>query len=222
MASETAAMTREIFVTRLISYAGAFAVGVAAFFLAYRFPTVLRLAIGWIAASLALLIRVWTVTLEGDALSTRERASAEDPGRNAALSLVLLASVFGFIAAIQLLGRTKDIAPNVNPSITIALGLLSIVTSWTLIHTAMQIRYAHMYYFECGDETGLQFPGGKEPSDLDFAYFSFVIGMTFQVSDVQVTQPSMRRLVLFHGILSFVFNTAILALTVNILSGALH
>ena len=101
------------------------------------------------------------------------------------------------------------------------------VSSWFLIHTVFAMHYAHGYYRDedegpdFASAGGLEFPNEKEPDFLDFAYFSFVIGMTCQVSDVQVSSQGMRRLALVHGLLSFVFNTVILALSINLASGLL-
>jgi uncharacterized membrane protein len=98
--------------------------------------------------------------------------------------------------------------------------VLAVVLSWILLHTIFTFRYAHMYY---GDENeryaksmrGLEFPGKELPDYFDFAYFSFVIGMTFQVSDVTITSKKIRRLTLLHSLIAFVFNTVIVALTVS-------
>lgn len=97
------------------------------------------------------------------------------------------------------------------------------IFSWFLIHTIFAMHYAHSFYRqidEGGDRgDGLNFPGCDEPDFLDFAYFSFVIGMTFQVSDVAITSSRIRRISLVHALLSFLFNTVILALAINIASG---
>jgi uncharacterized membrane protein len=105
------------------------------------------------------------------------------------------------------------------------MAVLAVIESWLLIHTVFTLRYAHVFYrleqeadVE-GSDGGLIFPGGDNPDYEDFAYFSFVIGMTCQVSDVNITSRFMRRLALLHGLLSFAFNTAILALSINIISG---
>jgi uncharacterized membrane protein len=101
----------------------------------------------------------------------------------------------------------------------------TVVSSWVLVHTVFTMHYAHAYYRKLDDEQessegeGVEFPNEKEPDFLDFAYFSFVIGMTCQVSDVQISSRAIRRLALVHGLLSFVFNTVILALTINLSSG---
>jgi uncharacterized membrane protein len=107
----------------------------------------------------------------------------------------------------------------------ITLTLLAVISSWAVVHTVFGLRYAHTYYGDGEDPRrhagGLDFPGERAPDYMDFAYFSFVIGMTFQVSDVQITSRGLRQLVLVHGILSFAFNTIILALTINTLSALL-
>jgi len=112
-------------------------------------------------------------------------------------------------------------------AIHLLLTLCTVMFSWALLHTVYSLRYAHTYYGD-SDKTGVQqhaggliFPGDRPPNYFDFAYFSFVIGMTCQVSDVQITSHRMRRITLFHSILSFAFNTVILALLINTVSGLL-
>lgn len=101
------------------------------------------------------------------------------------------------------------------------------VTSWTLLHTLFGLRYAHTFYGDSQQSGvhehagGLIFPGNRPPDYFDFAYFSFVVGMTCQVSDVQITSRRMRHLTLAHSVLSFGFNTIILALLINTVSGLL-
>jgi uncharacterized membrane protein len=107
------------------------------------------------------------------------------------------------------------------------LAIGSVIVSWWMLHTVFTMSYAHLYYTSTPDpddaETevigGLQFPDEKKPDYLDFVYFSFVVGMTFQVSDVEISSRSIRRLVLLHGLISFAFNTAIVALSINVVSG---
>jgi uncharacterized membrane protein len=104
----------------------------------------------------------------------------------------------------------------------VALCLIAVGLAWTLTHTSYTLRYAHLFYRENDHEGGLEFPGRDEPDDFDFAYFAFTIGMTFQVSDVGVTSPLIRRTVLAHALLSFAYNTVIIALAINILAGFLN
>lgn len=102
--------------------------------------------------------------------------------------------------------------------------LSPVLLSWILLHTIFTIRYAHLYHdpnsLSTGSNVGgISFPSRKAPDYIDFAYFSFVIGMTFQGSDVQVDSRVIRRFVLLHSLISFVFNTIILALTINTIAG---
>jgi uncharacterized membrane protein len=100
----------------------------------------------------------------------------------------------------------------------------AVATAWLVVHTVFTLRYAHLYYDPDidGHEGGLEFPGGeKEPDYLDFAYFSFVIGMTAQTADISISGRTLRRLVLLHGIISFSFNTAVVALSINSLASLL-
>jgi uncharacterized membrane protein len=103
------------------------------------------------------------------------------------------------------------------------LALATVVLSWLLMHAVFGLRYAHNFYGDSETDAeehagGLEFPGNAPPDYRDFAYFSYVIGMTCQVSDVEVSSRAMRRLVLLHGVLAFGFNTVILALTINTVS----
>jgi uncharacterized membrane protein len=96
--------------------------------------------------------------------------------------------------------------------------------SWIMVHSIYTFHYAHMYYNDHKiipgqDAYGLEFPGDAKPDYIDFAYFSFVIGCTFQVSDVEISSPRIRRVVLLHGLLSFALNTFVIALTINLIAG---
>jgi uncharacterized membrane protein len=105
--------------------------------------------------------------------------------------------------------------------ISIAVSVATILLSWMLIHTVFALFYAHEFHSEGNDRAGghgggLAFPDDSTPDYLDFLYFSFVVGTTAQTSDVAVTSRAMRRVVMLHGVLSFFFNTAVIALAVNI------
>ena len=117
---------------------------------------------------------------------------------------------------------SKD-APALQRNLHVLLVAVTLFVSWLMTQTTFAFRYAHEYY-ELRDDTGghcegLDFPGERHPDYLDFLYFSLVLGMTFQVSDVQITARKFRRMAAAHGLLSFLFNTIILALTVNIAAG---
>ncbi len=139
--------------------------------------------------------------------------------------MVLFSAIAGLASAILILGKGPNV-PAGDRSLALTFGILAVVLGWFLIHTLFVFRYAHLYYFDSDEDgsaqRGLTFPGTTEPDDYDFAYFSFVIGMTFQVSDVQITDPGVRTVVLMHALLSFGYNTAILALGVNLASSLLN
>ena len=102
----------------------------------------------------------------------------------------------------------------------LVVGVLSVVLSWLFLNAMFAIHYAHGYYGNFGKKhAGLEFPDTPDPDYWDFAYFSIVIGMTFQVSDVQITSNYLRRVVLLHSVIAFFFNVFIIAITVNILAG---
>ncbi|MFW2356939.1 DUF1345 domain-containing protein, partial [Hydrogenophaga sp.] len=107
----------------------------------------------------------------------------------------------------------------------LAIAMLSLAASWLLLQTAFALHYARVFYQQGQDggqtEGGLNFPGGNDPDYLDFVYFSAIVGMTSQVSDVAVTGRRMRRLTLLHGLLSFAFNLIVLAMAVNVFAGSL-
>jgi uncharacterized membrane protein len=150
-------------------------------------------------------------------------ARQQDIGRTIT-SFFVIATACAAVFAVAFLIRGSKSDTRSPFTLHLILAVTTVVLSWLLTHMIFGLRYAHNFYGD--DETraakhGLEFPGETHPDYRDFAYFSFVIGMTCQVSDVQVTSRAMRRLVLFHGILSFGFNTVILAFTVNTVSGLL-
>jgi uncharacterized membrane protein len=174
-----------------------------------------RLLLGWdIAAALYLLLAFTTVFLGGFA-SIRRVAALQDDGRFFILALTSTGA-FASIAAIILELHAAQRAPA-----HLALAAATIVLSWAVIHTTFALHYAHEYY-RGGETGGLAFPGGEQQPDYwDFVYFSFVIGMTAQVSDVGITDRMIRRTAIAHGVVSFIFNTALLALMVNIAASAI-
>jgi uncharacterized membrane protein len=150
----------------------------------------------------------------------RARAAREDEGRVTMLLLTVGAAMASLGAIVAELGLAVQDDAAHRPE-QLILTTLTILLSWILIHTIFAFHYAHEYYDEDESHAGLIFPGGADPNYLDFAYFSFVIGMTSQTSDVAIASQSIRRTATAHGILSFVFNTALLALMVNIAASAI-
>jgi uncharacterized membrane protein len=202
------------------------AVAIAAFFAAGQATVSTQLLIGWSAFALAATILAWIVLFAGDPYIARRTAQIQDSSATLLFGLVVTAATVSLFAVGLLLSSAKSLSP-VRLAEHVTVSVLSIVFSWMLVHTMFALRYAHLYYFNAREEErhlasgGLIFPGKESPTYLDFAYFSFVIGMTCQVSDVQVSTTRMRALALLHGLISFCFNTAILAMFVNIVAGLL-
>ena len=173
----------------------------------------------WNAGALSLLSLAWMIILKGTPASTREHASADDPGRTAIYALVLVTSASSLLSAVALVGRAKAVSGAEGVAL-VALCLADVALCWALTHTAFTLRYAHLYYREDDEGVGgVEFPGGGAPAYFDFAYFAFTIGMCFQVSDCTVSSPQIRRAVLLHALLAFVYNTAIIAFVLNLVFG---
>lgn len=181
-----------------------------------RTPAIL---VAWDAGGLALLALCWNLIARADAALTEERAGSEDPGRTAVYVIVVITSIASLFAATLLVpgARTNGTAA---PQ-TLALSLLTVAMAWAMTHTAFTFRYAHLYYREDTEGAGgVCFPGGDPPTYFDFAYFAFTVGMCFQVSDVTVTGARVRRTLLLHAVISFIYNTVLLALVLNLVFGA--
>jgi uncharacterized membrane protein len=173
-----------------------------------------RALIAWDVTVVVYLVAAYTMIWRSDASHIRRHAVAADDGRFAILSLTAgaaLASLVAIIAEIGGSGRTTQ---------QIMLAIATIALSWAMVHTTFALHYGHDYY-RPREAGGLKFPDEDKPDYWDFVYFSFVIGMTAQVSDVAITDRVIRRTATAHGIISFVFNTALLALMVNIAASAL-
>ena len=168
---------------------------------------------------LALMTR-FTLRIRPDGL--RRRASVEDEGIPLIILLALAAIAFSLAAIFSLLNGAG--APD--PA-ELSLVIASVPLGWLVLHTIVAFHYAHLFYatsdeHDAQEAGGLNFPGNEEPGAWDFLYFSFVVGMTAQVSDVAVQTTGMRRLVLLHGIVSFFYNTVLLALAVNVVVTLAH
>ncbi len=179
-----------------------------------------RWLIGWNIGVALYLVLTHAMMLKAEVSFIRNRAAEQDEGGFAILLLSIASTVASFVAIVLLLGSAKE-APPLEATLDALLALATILLSWTFVHTIFALHYAHEYYGERGDGTigGLNFPGNDEPDYWDFFYFSMVIGMTSQVSDVAISSRYIRRMVTMHAILSFFFNVAVLALTVNTLAG---
>lgn len=182
--------------------------------------------ITWITFGLIIIMMDWIIILSSHPMEVRKIARIEDSSRTLIFLFVIVSSLVSLLAIFFLLKSSKTLS---DEAVTghVLLAMASVIISWCLVHTIFTLRYAHMYYTTDTDGDnkkkplgGLEFPGDeKQPDYLDFVYFSFVIGMTFQVSDVEISSRQIRRLAWIHGMIAFAFNTAIVALSINVISG---
>ncbi|MCG5242837.1 DUF1345 domain-containing protein [Azospirillum doebereinerae] len=176
------------------------------------------LLIGWNAGVALYIVLASALMSRATIASMRRRAQRLDPGKWGVLVGAVAAALASLVAiAVEL------IAAKGQPHAGLAAGLaaVTVLLSWSFLHVFFAQHYAHDYWLngENSDGKGLDFPGNDQPDYLEFLYFSFTVGMTAQVSDVTTRDAGMRRLVLMHGALSFLFNTAVLALGVNLAAG---
>jgi uncharacterized membrane protein len=185
---------------------------------AWRVST--RLLVGWDVGVGLYLLAAYELIWRSDVTRMRRRAALYDEGALAILILTVGAALASLGAIFAELGMPHGVSGR-SPG-QLALATATIGLSWAFIHTIFALHYAHEFYGERPDAAcGLIFPGGEAPDYWDFVYFSLVVGMTSQVSDVAVTSRRIRRTVTAHGAVSFGFNAALLALTVNIAASAI-
>jgi uncharacterized membrane protein len=201
-----------LFVACIVGVMGYFALsGIAA--------TATRLLCAWDLGVAVYLVLAGILISGCDVGRLRQRAAEDDEGALVIMVLAVVAVAASIGAIFIELGAAK--AKPDGMALHGALAVATIMLSWSFIHVMFAQHYAYEYYDEDRAREGLKFPGKAEPEYWDFVYFSLVIGMTSQVSDVAVTNAKIRRTVMLHGVLSFIFNTTIIALSVNMASNAL-
>jgi uncharacterized membrane protein len=171
---------------------------------------------GWITAAGTFVGRVWLHVHGLTGAETALKATREDSSRAAAHFMVVGASVVSLVGVGVTLARASRESGGSRVFLSVA-AILTVITSWALVHTVFTLRYAHRFYSE--PVGGVDFRSEEEPDFYDFAYLAFTIGMTFQVSDTDLTSPGMRRLALRHALLSYLFGAVILAATINVTAG---
>ncbi|MEV4482940.1 DUF1345 domain-containing protein [Micromonospora coxensis] len=173
--------------------------------------------VGWDAAAVSWLVLVWRTLWPLDARRTGELAVYEDPNRAVRDVLLLVACLASLLAVALVLISTRTGQPPLARDLYGALGMASVLLSWCVVHTVYTTRYARLYY--TGPDGGIEFNQPGRPCYADFAYVAFTVGATFQVSDTNLTSHEMRRTVLRHALLSYLFGAIIIAATVNLLAG---
>jgi uncharacterized membrane protein len=175
--------------------------------------------VGWDVAVAVVLGWIFFSLCRLSPSQTKENALRVDPSQPLAELLVLTAGV-AVLAAVGLLLARAGGAHGGEKAYLIALGVVSVALSWLLVHATFTLRYARTYYG--APEGGIDFNEDDPPSYLDFAYLALTIGMTFQVSDTNLTTKPIRRVALIHALLSYLFGAVIVALVINVVSSLLH
>ncbi len=183
----------------------------------------------WDVFALCVLGLAWLTILTTPPEKLRARAQMQDLSHIVIFVFVLLAACAGLFAVGFLFFNKTVIVQHSHFLIHLLMSLVAVICSWALVHTVFGLRYAHTYYGDPDGPTGpkshaggLDFPGDREPDYMDFAYFSFVIGMTFQVSDTDISKRVIRRTITRHALLGYVFGTVIIGVTINVLGGLVN
>jgi uncharacterized membrane protein len=184
---------------------------------------VLIIPLLWVTFALTFIITSAIVFFKLPVSEIVKKANQEDGSRVFVFVSILVSSFASMLTVLSLMLSDKM---HTQQTLTAITSIIGMIVSWVLVHTIFTFHYANMYYSKHignkADDSPLIFPGKIKPDYLDFAYFSFVIGMTFQVSDVEISSQRIRRIALVHGLLSFTLNTFVVALTINLIAGLKH
>jgi len=181
-----------------------------------------RALVTWDIGAGLYLALAWIVMARASVDHMKWRARVQDDGAAVVLFLTVTGAVASLAAIVIELSGLKTY-PSIRQGLHVGLAAITFMASWLLVHTAFALHYAHAYYVSLGKDGAppLEFSRQTAPVYMDFLYFSAVIGMTSQTADVALATTRMRRLVMAHGIIAFVFNMTLLALTINIAAGLL-
>jgi uncharacterized membrane protein len=188
---------------------------------AIHVPSPARALLGWNIGAIAYAGLMWTLFVSAPESAVKERAGRQDEGRGMLTVLVLaaiLASLAAIIVSLISVKGQSDAAKN----LVTGLSALTLLTSWVVLQSIFVVHYAHRHFQdlkEYGPEAGFMFPGQEPKTYMDFAYLSVCVGATAQISDPSIPTTRLRNLVTAHAVISFFYNTAVLALGINILSG---
>ena len=171
--------------------------------------------VGWAVAALAYSLRTWLHIGRFDADETRKHASREDPERGVTDVLILMISIASLFSVGFVLVQAS-MAHGAQQALLAGLAVVSVALSWILLHTLYALRYARLYY---AHGAGISFNQDEPPRYSDFAYLAFTLGMTYQVSDTNISRSDIRAAALGHALLSFLFGSFVLATTINLIAG---
>ena len=195
-----------------------FVVGVT---VAWFAPWQVTVLAAWIAGGAWFLLSTWSTILMFDPAETEALALREDPSREVARAVLLLTSIASLVGTAFELVEARD-RNGWDKVLFVAVAVGTVVVSWAIVHTLFTLRYAHAYYTP--PIGGIDFKSGAEhrPDYHDFAYVAFTVGMTFQISDTDARASDMRRIVLRHALLSYLFGAVILAVAINVVASLLE
>jgi uncharacterized membrane protein len=181
-------------------------------------PVSTHILIGWDACALLYVATTWRLFLTADEAEVRRRAAAEDEGPSAILAIVLAAILSSLAAVVAAMLNARAAGPEAK-LITAACAGITLVLSWVVLHSVFTLHYAHRHFGDGKGKPGFLFPGEPARTYLDFVYLAFSIGATFQVSDNNVLTAKLRNLVTAQAVCAYFYNTAVLALGINIIAG---
>jgi uncharacterized membrane protein len=194
--------------------AGVVAAGVSTLFTTWQ----IAVLIGWDVAAVVFMAWIRLIVGGMDGEATARHAAVEDASRPTADLILILASVTSLIAVglalLEASGR-----PGLERAIITAVAAITVILSWATVHTVFTLRYARLYYAAGG---GIDFHEDRPPAYGDFAYLAFTIGMTYQVSDTTTASRTIRRTVLYHAYMSYIFGTVVVAMTINVVASLLN
>ncbi|SDZ28709.1 Uncharacterized membrane protein [Micromonospora pattaloongensis] len=179
-------------------------------------PPLVAALVGWDMTAAVYLAGAWLTIARLDSAATARLAVRQDPNRALADALLLVACLASLLAVAIVVG-TASSSPGMDKTLHVALGVVSVLLSWMVVHTVFTTRYARLYY--TGPDGGLDFHQPDPPCYADFAYTAFTVGITFQVSDTNVSTREMRAAVLRHALVSYLFGAVIIAGTINLIAG---
>jgi uncharacterized membrane protein len=194
--------------------AGLVAFGVAKLFTTWQIAAL----IGWIVASTVFIVWIYLSVGGMDGEATARHAAIEDASRPTADLILILASVTSLVGVgLSLLEASNR--PGSERAVITAVAAITVILSWATVHTVYTLRYARLYYAAGG---GIDFHEDRPPAYGDFAYLAFTIGMTYQVSDTTTASRTIRRTVLYHAYMSYIFGTVVVARTINVVASLLN
>jgi uncharacterized membrane protein len=180
-------------------------------------PISSHILIGWDACALVYVVTTWRLFLTADEAEVRRRATAEDERPSGILLLVLAAILSSLVAVVVAMLNARSAGPETK-AITAACAGVTLVLSWVVLHSVFTLHYAHRHFGDGTGKPGFLFPGEPASTYLDFVYLAFSIGATFQVSDNNVLTARLRNLVTAQAVCAYFYNTAVLALGINIIA----